>query len=211
MHVTIDPSLDADADLRALVAARAPVLERVFDGTADAEWRMGADRLTRRAAFLALRDPTGARAGANVFSTELYDADRLEARVRELKTALEMVRDWRVVVDRLFATIRPWCETLPGVTAVAVEPIRVAEGESGEYDINQMVLTAGRWPVRIYPLGAWVVGWEGAVRIAGLGDHVIYYSRAQDAWYHIPNHIPYREIPLTEELFRQLVESVYRV
>lgn len=208
MRATIDPSLEADEYLRAAVAARAGLLEAVIDGTATAEWRKGADRFGWPATHLTLREPSGARVGATLLAAELRNEAEVEERFRGLKTALETVRDWRVAVARLFATIRPWCETLPGVSAVAEETIRAAEGESGEYEISQLVVTAGRWPMRIYPMAAWVVGWEGLVMMSGMGRAALYYSRANSAWYHIPDNIPYQEVPLTEALFRELAGAI---
>ena len=175
-------------------------------------WRNGGkttDRFGWPAVRLDLRDSSGAQAGATLLAYDLRNTTESEDRFRSLKLALETVRDWRITVERLFVTIRPWCQTLPGVTAVTEETFHVAEGESGKYEITQLVVTAGRRPLRIYPVAAWVVGWEGLVSIHGpLGSQMIYFSRAKDAWYHIPNTTPYQEILLTEELFRELAESV---
>ncbi|MBY0460212.1 MAG: hypothetical protein K2V38_23090, partial [Gemmataceae bacterium] len=73
MHVTIDPSLDADAGLHAAVTARLPLLEGVFNGTAAAEWRKGTNWEGKPAAQLRLRDDAGARAGADLLPVEFRD------------------------------------------------------------------------------------------------------------------------------------------
>ncbi len=112
MNVTIDPSLDADADLRAAVAARSALLEGVFNGTAAAEWRKGTNWEGKPAAQLRLHDATGAQAGADLLPGEFLAPDKLEARLRDLRDALKVVRDWRAEVVRLFATLRPWCAAL---------------------------------------------------------------------------------------------------
>ena len=206
MQVTIDPSLDADTYLRAAVVGRAAMLEGVINGTATAEWRKANDWSGQPAAQLRLHDPSGARVAAYLTPDEVFNPAKAEDRIRNLKDALASVRDWRAVVARFFVTIRPWLETLPGNPTVTEQPLRVAEGESGEYDISELIVSRGRWPLRIYPRAAWVVGWEGLVM---LGDNPLYYSRAQDAWYCAPNKGPYREIPLTEELFRELAEGSF--
>ncbi len=205
MQVTIDPSLDADADLRAAVAARAPLLDNIFNGTATAEWRKGTNWEGKPVAQLRLSDATGARAGADLLPFEFLSPDKLEAKFRDLRDAFQIVRDWRAAVAELFATIRPWCESLPGNPRVHEEPLCMIEGESGEYETTQLVVMRGRWTLHIKPVAAWVVGWDGMIGMNGPGDrYMLYYSRAKNAWFHTPNNLPYRELLLTEALFRKL-------
>lgn len=212
MNVTFDPSLDADTDLRAAVAARAPLLDTIFNGTATAEWRKGTNWEGKPAAQLRLRDASGARAGADLLPFEFLRPDKLEARFRDLRNALQIVRDWRAAVADLFAAIRPWCESLPGGPMVTEELTRVAEEASGEYEIRLLTVTLGQRVMRIRPDAAWVVGWDGLVSMAGPGDLCrLCYLRAEGAWYHIPNGLPYRRLPLTEALFRELAGGVLDV
>ncbi len=208
MQVTIDPSLDADESLRAAVTERAGLLEGIINGTAAAEWRKGTDWQGQLAAQLRLRDPTGARVGADLLPVEFKNAVRLEARFRDLRDALQTVRDWRAAVACLFATIRPWCESLPGDPAVCGNVERVQEEASGEYLVRQLfVIRANRMMV-IHPVGAWVLAADGRVDMIGPGDRaILHYFRATDSWCHIPNDAPYREFPLTESLFRELAEA----
>jgi hypothetical protein len=208
MHVTIDQSLDADADLRALVTARSPQLEGVFNGTATAEWRKGTNWEGKPAVQLRLRDGTGARVGADLLPAELANPTGLETRFYHLRNALETVREWRAVVAGLFATIRPWCERLPGKPRVSEHTLQVAEGESGEYEVTELSVARGDRTLRIGPVAAWVIGWEGLVGMYGPSDRaMLYYSRDRGAWFHIPNYLPYRELPLTEPLFGELAEA----
>lgn len=210
MNVTIDPSLDADADLRAAVAARAGLLEGVFNGSATAEWRKGTNWEGKPAAQLRLHDATGAQAGADLLPFEFLTPDKLEARFRDLRDALQVVRDWRAAVAQLFATLRPWCAALPGAPEVRESEIVVTERRSGSYTAPQLVVVRNHRAMLVYPVGAWVLGADGRVDLKGPGDRrMLHYSRATGSWCHVPNDAPYRELSLTEALFRELAEACF--
>lgn len=208
MHVTIDPSLETDESLRAAVASRSGLLEGIINGTAAAEWRKGTDWRGQSAAQLRLRDPSGARVGADLLPVEFNNAVRLEGRFRDLRDALRTVRHWRAAVGCLFATMRPWCESLPGDPAVCSNVERVQEEASGEYLVRQLFVIRVSRLMTITPVGAWVLAADGRVDVIGPGDRaILHYFRATDSWFHIPNDAPYRELPLTESLFRELAEA----
>jgi hypothetical protein len=84
----------------------------------------------------------------------------------------------------------------------------VVEEKSGEYEIPELMVIRGSAGMVITPIGAWVLGADGRVDMIGPGDRAILeYTQATDSWYHVPNHLPYRELPLTESLFRDLAEA----
>jgi hypothetical protein len=216
VQITLDPSLQNDADLSAAVAARNPLLESIINGSAaQAEWRRGTNWKGQPAVLLRLLDPSGARAGADFLPVEFKNDQQLGERLRELKEAILKVHHWRIAVEKLFTAFRAWCDRLPkkerrGATypvLVLGETIRVAEGLSGEYDISQLVVKRIS-TVRITPVAAWVVGWDGRVDLIGPGDRSnLLYRQGAGRWYHVPNDLPYRELPLTEALFLDLVET----
>ena len=216
VHITLDPRLQNDAELSAVVTARNSLLERVINGLGvQAEWRCGTNWKGQSAVLLRLRDQSGTRAGADFLLVEFKNEQQLEERLQELKNAILKVSSWRSAVEKLFNEIRVWCDLLlerevRGTRYPALvlgETIRVTEGPSGEYDISQLTVKRVS-SVRITPVAAWVVGWNGRVDLIGPGDRCsLLYRQAENAWYHVPNDLPYRELLLTKELFLDLVET----
>jgi hypothetical protein len=138
----------------------------------------------------------------------LKNEAELASRLSNLNTALRKVRDWRKAVDALFATIRPWCASLSGGSYVKETTGWVVEEQSGGYEIPELMVIRGSAGMVITPVAAWVLGADGRVDMIGPGDRrILHYTRATDSWYHVPNDAPYREIPLTEPLFRELAEA----
>lgn len=208
MQITQDVTVRADPTLSAAVTGKNPLLEATIDGSAaEATWELDTEgrwpNLTLR-----LRDRTGSRSSVTFPAVLLKNEDELTSRLGTLKDALLKVAEWRRTLAAFFVTIRPWCESLPGNPVVTEEPIRVAEGPSGEYDATQLVVAVNNQEFRIRPVAAWVVGFDGMVEMAGPDDRaMLYYTRATESWCHIPNYLPYRELPLTESLLRELVEA----
>lgn len=208
MQITQDATVQADPTLSAAVAEKDRLLETAINGAAaQATWELNCEgrwpNLTLR-----LRDRTGSRSSATFPAVLLKNEDELTSRLGSLKAALLKVAEWRKAVAAFFGTIHPWCESLPGNPVVTEEPIRVVEGPSGEYEATQFVVAVNNQEFRIRPVAAWVVGFDGMVEVAGPADRaMLYYTRATDSWCHIPNYLPYRELPLTESLFRELVEA----
>jgi hypothetical protein len=151
---------------------------------------------------LYLRDQTGSRSSATIPSVVLKNEAELTARLANLNEAFRTVRDWRKTVAAFFATIRPWCVALPGNPRVQDGSKTVIEDRSGGYEVPELMVLCGRGALIITPVGAWVLGADGRVDMVGPGDRRVFHSRATDSWYHVPNDAPYREIPLTESVFR---------
>ena len=216
MEITVDSSLRANAELFAAVSNRKALLEEIINGSATvAEWSAGKNWKGQLAALLRLQDRSGARVGADLLPVEFKNEHHLGERLRALKDAIGKIHDWRTAVEKLFTAIRAWCDKLPprkvrGTTyqvLVFENTILVAEGPSGEYDIAQLEIKRIS-AVRVTPVAAWVVGWDGRVDLTGPGDRcILLYRQNEKMWYHVPNDLPYREMPLTEVLFLDLVET----
>ncbi|MBA4065186.1 MAG: hypothetical protein C0501_16020 [Isosphaera sp.] len=184
-------------------------MESIIDlSTVNAEWSRATDVRGRPGAFLHLRDRSGAEAGVGFLPEEVRDDEAFETRLRGLKDALLKVAAWRLAVERLLTTIQPWSEALPGNPLVRREPVRVVEARSGGYETSKLVITRGGREMRVMPVAAWALGADGRVDMIGPDDTaVLEYARATDSWRHVPNDLPYRELPLTEVLFRELAET----
>lgn len=211
MTITLDPSLRADPELSAAVEAKSGLLGKAIDlATARAEWRRATDARGRPLAELHLRDQFDGQATAGFAPDEFRNDTQLEYRFRDLKAALVRVAEWRRHVRALFATLRPWCEGLPGHPLVREEPWAAVEERSGEYETTRLEVRRAGQVLTITPVGAWVVAADGRVDMAGPGDRaVLLYDAPAGRWYHVPNYLPRREQPLDEPLFRQLAEDCF--
>ncbi|MDB5309868.1 MAG: hypothetical protein JWO38_4070 [Gemmataceae bacterium] len=214
VQITQDSTLQADPVLAATVAEKNWLLETAIDGSAaEATWELNGEP-GRPNLILRVRDPEGYRSSATFAPVELKNETGLTSRLGDLNEALLRVAEWRKAVDTLFARIRPWCEALSGSPAVCKNINLVREERSGEYLVRELfVIPIGGDrlidPLMVFtPVAAWVVGWDGRVDMTGPGDrYILNYSRAAGAWYHVPNYLPYRQLPLTETLFRELAEA----
>lgn len=211
MQITLSPKLQADLELSSAVAGKRQVVESIIDiPTADAEWTRATNVRGNTGAMLHLRDRSGAESSAGFLPEDFGDETRFESRLRGLKDALLKVGTWRRAVDRLLTALRPWCESLPGSPAVRREPVRVVEAQSGDYESALLTLTRAGRTVRVCPIAAWVLGFDGQVNIVGANYRgALYYKRTGNEWVHVPDGLPYRELPLTESLFHDVVEACF--
>jgi hypothetical protein len=208
VKITQDATVLTDPVLSATLAEKDRLLESIINGSAaEAVWQLdGGDG--RPGLNLYLRDQSGKRGSATFEPFELKSESVLAARLGTLGDALRKVGEWRRAVESLFARIRPWCASLPGNPHMTDGSTTVAEEQSGWYDVPELTVVRGRATLTITPVAAWVVGADGQVNMTGPGDRaVLEYTRATDSWYHVPNYLPYRELPLTESLFRELAEA----
>lgn len=205
VQITQAESLQDDPVLSAAVAGKSSLLELHVNGAAaEAIWEL--DRVDGRPGLtLRLRDQAGYRSSASFAPLELRNDTGLTSRLTSLGEAMRRVVEWRKTVDLLLDRLRPWCVSLPGEPAVCKNVSRVSEQQSGEYLVLGLIVARGNRLMTITPVAAWVVGWDGLVEMNGPGDRAtLVYSRDTNEWYHIPNYLPYRQLPLTERLFRDL-------
>lgn len=193
-----------------MVAGKNQLLETTLNGsTAEATWELNGVE-GKPNLILQLRDPAGYNSSGTFAVHEFKSEAALVSRLGELGMALKHVAEWRKTVDTLFTRIRPWCFALPGEPAVCKNVNVVAEQASGEYLVQELYVVRGEDLMVITPVAAWVIGWDGRVDMNGSGDNcILEYSRAKDAWYHVPNYLPYRELPLAEEIFRELAAACF--
>ena len=209
MQINQDVTLQINPTLSAEVAAKNPLLETAIGPSAiEATWELNGEP-GRPSLILRLRDQKGKLTSSATFATtELKNESDLTTRLSQLNEALLTVAEWRKIVEALFARIRPWCISLPGGSYVTDKSGWVEEERSGGYEVSELIVTSGGAGMIITPVGAWILGADGRVDINGPGDRrVLHYLRATDSWYHVPNDGPYRELPLTEMLFRELAEA----
>lgn len=208
MQIKQDQSVQADSKLSAEVAGKTPLLEATIDGAAaEATWELNGER-ERPNLTLRLRDQTGSRSSATFPAVMLKNEAELTSRLGSLKEALLKVAEWRKTVAAFFTKIRPWCSALPGNPVVRDYWVVVREERSGEYDVPQLMVSRGDRAMVITPVAAWVVGWDGRVDMIGPGDRfILHYTQATNEWTHVPKYLPYRKLPVTEALFRELAEA----
>jgi hypothetical protein len=209
MQINQDVTLQIAPALSAEVAAKTPLLEMAIGPSAtEATWALNGDP-GRPSLILRLRDREGKLSSSATFApTELKNETELTARLSCLSQALLKVVEWRKAVEALFTRIRPWCASLSGGSYVKEKSSWVEEEKSGWYEVPELMVIRGSAGMVITPVGAWVLGADGRVDMIGPGDRrILHYAQAADSWYHIPNDAPYREIPFTEPLFRELAEA----
>jgi hypothetical protein len=205
-----DSSLRADPALSAAVAENDGVLAAAVNGSvAEATWGLDTSGRSPRV-LLRLRTGEGRPFGGAEFDpvdVRYYPA-RFADGLGELGAALRTVTDWLPVVGRLFDRLVPWCEALPGDPVVTRGVCYVEEAQSGGYEAPELRVGHGGREMFIRPVAVWVIGWDGRVDMIGPDDRaVLHYTRATDSWHHVPNYLPYRELPLTAALFRELTEA----
>ena len=218
MQITQDVTLLANPTLSAVVAGKNQFLEAAVNGTAaEATWELNGIE-GKPNLILQLRDRSGYKSSGTFEPYEFKSEAILASRLIDLSMALKHIAEWRKTVDALFAKIRPWCEALSGNPILCKNVNVVAEQASGEYFVQELfVIKLAGSPARtiepmmvITPIAAWVIGWDGRVDLIGGGDRfILEYSGKENAWYHVPNSLPYRTLPLTEVLFRELAAACF--
>ncbi len=208
MQITQDVTVQIDPTLSAALTDKNRLLQTTIDPTVtNAVWQFNGEE-GRPGLNLYLSDQTGSRSSATIPPLVLRNEVELMLRLHKLNKAIRRVRDWRHTVAVLFATLRPWCIALPGNPCVQEGSGMVIEDMSGGYDVPELMVIRGNTAMVITPVGAWVLGADGRVDMLGPNYRaVLQYTRATDQWYHVPDAAPYRELPLTEPLFRELAEA----
>ena len=193
-----------------MVAGKNQLLETTLNGsTAEATWELNGVE-GKPNLILQLRDPAGYNSSGTFAVHEFKSEAALVSRLGELGMALKHVAEWRKTVDTLFTRIRPWCFALPGEPAVCKNVNVVAEQASGEYLVQELYVVRGEDLMVITPVAAWVIGWDGRVDMYGSGDRcILEYKRQTNSWFHVPNYLPYRTLPLDESLFRELAAACF--
>jgi hypothetical protein len=212
-------------ELLARAHARDDLLRKEVGEDVEATWEPAKDQYGHPALQLKLRAPSGARCLAVIESLELRVPDRLVPHLADMKKTLAKLGQWLKILEGFYQLVRQWSTQFPPDWQVREEPIVVQERarqeddidlvrpsaqDIAEYDAIQFRITVGDTEVTVRPLALWVPATNGLVRLTGryLSDWMDFsFSPEEGGWHYLPDDPGNPELPLTAELFRQLLNE----
>jgi hypothetical protein len=119
---------------------------------------------------------------------------------------------WLEAVESLYRDVESWLQ--PSVTEGLIElrrrPIELREQHLGAYEIDELVLQAGRSEVRFTPVGRLIVGAQGRIDVHGGPDVVKLVRLDEHGWVEVSDDEgPYRSYPLTKAQLTRILERFF--
>jgi hypothetical protein len=209
MNVQQTPGLQQNADLSALVNQRKDVLEAMIGqqvAGASAIWDLTADNRNRPVLVLHLRDAHKGQCEGRFSPDELRNVPHLSARLADLKAALTRVGQWLGLLDRLYADVRQWSQTLPAAYVEEL-PVTLHEQRSGPYEATMLRVSSNGKTMTVEPVAAWVVGADGRVDFKGVGGPFTLVYSQPAGWCYVENKPPLTFLPLDQALYLDLARA----
>lgn len=204
-------ALQGRPDLASRVESQADVVAEEIDlKTATAQWDFRQDERGRGLLVLHVRDPSGAEAQSEFAPAEMANERRLRDRLSELLEAALHVNRWRTRVRDLFEQVRVWVQQHEVGVLFHEDKTTLTEQRSGPYEIPVLYINSGSRSATLEPIACWIVGADGRVDLTGVGGREVLVLDEVGGWYWVTDNQLGRLQPLTEELFLQLLEAVWK-
>jgi hypothetical protein len=209
MDVQQSPALNQNPEYSELLNGVNQLVTNEIDlATASGRWELSADEWQRPLLTLRVRDQFQGQGSANFAPGELRKLQHFTSRLHELKGAVVRVGHWRSQLASLYASIREWCNDIPGEPFVQDEPAVLREARSGEYEVARLVISRGVQVMKVVPVGSWIAGADGRVDLTGVGGpFTLLYIQKDNGWFYYQQTYPYKLFPLTREVFVDLAEA----
>lgn len=118
----------------------------------------------------------------------------------------KIIEEWIAALNSLMSQVKQWVSSFPQKNSFSAVDLMVNKSEEpvGEYQAPMLILTTNQTPIEIRPVGRFAIGAIGRVDITNHRRYfTLLYSRSK-GWLLLD-----QRKPLTEELFKQILDELY--
>lgn len=117
-----------------------------------------------------------------------------------------IMEEWVAALNSLISQVKEWVLSSPGKDSFSAVELMVNKFEEpvGDYQAPMLILTTDQTPIEVCPVGRFAIGSIGRVDITNhKRSFTLLYSRSK-GWLLLET-----RKPLTEELFKQILDELY--
>ncbi|MDD4237899.1 MAG: hypothetical protein PHT62_05030 [Desulfotomaculaceae bacterium] len=117
-----------------------------------------------------------------------------------------IMEEWIAALHSLMSQVKQWVSSFPHKDSFSAVDLMVNKSEEpvGEYQAPMLILTTDQTPIEVLPVGRFAIGAIGRVDITNHKRSFTLLYSSSKGWLLMD-----RRKPLTEELFKEIIDELY--